>query len=144
MFKKATKPYRKIIFVSPQKIGENSTNFLNCYFSNKILILIHQTKYLHVGNQIYFTRAVFTWSYLLYKSKEDSYRPKYTLIFLLCPNRNDSRTFKTSSCKKNVSPDATCFVRQMFFVPCDNWKTLYFLNVCRYFEIFQPPCCCFL
>ena len=26
----------------------------------------------------------------------------------------------------------------MVFIPCDNWKTLFSINVCRYFEIFQP------
>ena len=32
--KGATKSYRKIIFVSATKIGENTTNILNCYFSS--------------------------------------------------------------------------------------------------------------
>ena len=27
-------------------------------------------------------------------------------------------------------------LRWMFFVPCDSWKTLFFLKVCRYCEIF--------
>ena len=30
----ATKAYQKIIFVSTTKIGENTTNILNCYFSS--------------------------------------------------------------------------------------------------------------
>ena len=59
--------------------------------------------------------------------KEHSYRPKYTLSFSICPNLNDSQTFKSSSCKKIFSSvyviDATCF-DECFFVPCDNWKTL--------------------
>ena len=32
----------------------------------------------------------------------------------------------------------------MFFVPCDSWQTLFFPKVCRYYEILQPPYCCFL
>ena len=32
--KAATKSYRKIIFESATKIGENTTNILNCYFSS--------------------------------------------------------------------------------------------------------------
>ena len=48
--KGATKSYRKIIFVSAAKIGEGITNILNCYFSSKIHILAHQTKYIHIGN----------------------------------------------------------------------------------------------
>ena len=49
-FKGATKSYWKIIFVSATKIGENTTNILNCYFSSQIHILAHQVKYLHVGD----------------------------------------------------------------------------------------------
>ena len=48
--KRARKSYQQIIFVSATKMDENTPNILNCYFSNKILILAHQTKYLHVGN----------------------------------------------------------------------------------------------
>ena len=33
-FRGAMKSYRKIIFVSATKIGENTTNILNCYFSS--------------------------------------------------------------------------------------------------------------
>ena len=33
-FKGATKSYREIIFVSATKIGENTINILNCYFSS--------------------------------------------------------------------------------------------------------------
>ena len=33
-FKGAAKSYRKIFFVSATKIGENTTNILNCYFSS--------------------------------------------------------------------------------------------------------------
>ena len=45
--------------------------------------------------------------------KEDSYRPKCTSSFLICPNLNDSQTVKNSSCKIFFSSlyaiDATCF-----------------------------------
>ena len=34
MFKGDTKSYWKIIIVSATKIGENTTNILNCYFSS--------------------------------------------------------------------------------------------------------------
>ena len=73
------------------------------------------------------------------KVKEGSYRPKYTSSFLICPNLNDSQTFKSSSCK-NGFLQCVCYrcnlLRWMFFVPCDSWKTLFFLKVCRYCEIF--------
>ena len=32
--------------------------------------------------------------------------------------------------------DATCF-DECFLIPWDNWRTLFFLNVCRYFEVFS-------
>ena len=55
-------------------------------------------------------------------------------------NLNDSQTFKSSSCKKSFL-QCVCYkcnlLRRMFFVPCDNWKTLFFLRVCRYCEIFS-------
>ena len=32
----------------------------------------------------------------------------------------------------------TCnLLRWMFFNPCDNWKTLFLIKVCRYFDIFS-------
>ena len=74
------------------------------------------------------------------KVKEDSYRPKYTSSFLICPNRNDSQTFKSSSYKKNFLQyyfiDANCFYKWVF-APCDNWKMLFFLIFCPYCEIFS-------
>ena len=103
MVKGATKSYQKIIFVSATKIGENTTNILNCYFLSL-------------------------------------YRPKYTSSFLICLNLNDWQTFKSSSCK-NGFLQYVCYrcnlLRWMFFIPCDSWKTLFFLRVCRYCEIFS-------
>ena len=67
-------------------------------------------------------------------------RPKYISSFLICPNLNDSETFKSSSCK-NGFLQCVCYrcnlLRWMFFVPCDNWKMLLFPKVCRYCEIFS-------
>ena len=71
-----------------------------------------------------------------------SYRPKYTSSFLICPNPNDWQTFKRSSCK-NSSLQCVFYRCNLlpwtFFVPCDSWKTLFFLKVCRYYEIFSNP-----
>ena len=54
VIKEATKSYRKIIFVSVTKIGENTTNILTCYFLSEIPILAHQTKYLQAAKRIKF------------------------------------------------------------------------------------------
>ena len=40
----------KLFFVSTRKISENISKTLNCYFSNQIYTLAHQSKYLPVGN----------------------------------------------------------------------------------------------
>ena len=73
------------------------------------------------------------------KVKEDPYRPKNTSSFIICPNLNNSQTFKSSS-DKNCFLQCVCYrcnlLRWMFFVPCNNWKALFFLKVCRYCEIF--------
>ena len=45
-------------------------------------------------------QTVFIWSSVLWKIKEDSYRPKYITCFYFCLKRNDSQTFKRSRCKK--------------------------------------------
>ena len=50
--------------------------------------------------------------------------------FLLCLKRNVSQTFKSSSCKKvffKCIYHSYNLPRQMFFIPCDNSKSL-FLN----------------
>ena len=91
--KGATKSYRKIIFVSASKIGENVTNRLNTYMS-EIKCASHKQYLIGLLVSI--------------KVKEDSYRPKYTSSFLICPNLNDSQTFKSSRCN-NVLPQCVCY-----------------------------------
>ena len=52
------------------------------------------------------------------KVKDDSYRPKYTSSFLICPNLNNSQTFKSSSCKNfflRYVIDATYFDERFLF-----------------------------
>ena len=49
ILKGATKSYRKIIFVSAIKLGENKTNILKLLFELNSQ-LAHQIKHLHVGN----------------------------------------------------------------------------------------------
>ena len=74
------------------------------------------------------------------KAKKDSYRPKYTSGFLICLNLNDSQIFKSSS-RKNGFLQCVYYRCSLlwwkFFVPCDSWKTLFFLKICRYSEVFS-------
>ena len=60
------------------------------------------------------------------------------LTFILCLKRNVSQTLKSSSCKK-VFPKCVYhgynLLRWMFFIPCDNWKTFFFIQTYRYPEV---------
>ena len=50
------------------------------------------------------------------KVKQDSYRPKYTSSFLICPNQNESQTFKSSRFFFSVyAIDTTCFDKCFLF-----------------------------
>ena len=58
--------------------------------------------------------------------------------FLLCLGRNVPQTFKSSSCKTSFSSvyiiDTTSFDK-CFFIPCDDWKTLFFIQIYHYPEV---------
>ena len=58
-------------------------------------------------------------------------------VLSLCSNWNDTRTFKSSSCKK-IFLQCICYrcnlLQWMSFIPCGNWKT-FLTKVYRYFEI---------
>ena len=67
---------------------------------------------------------------------------KCTLVssrILICQNLNDSQTLKSSRCK-TVFLQCVCYrcnlLPWIFFVSCDNWKTWFFLKVCRYCNVF--------
>ena len=111
--------------MSTTKIGENKTNILN-WFCKEIKSASRK-------------QCLFG-LFVSIKVKEDSHRPKYASSFLICPNLNDSQTFKCSSCK-NFFLQCVFYrcnlLRWMFFVPYDSWKTLFFLEVCHYCEIFS-------
>ena len=57
---------------------------------------------------------------------------------LLCLKRNISQTFKSSSCKKVFLKCVYHWynlLRWMFFITCNNWKTLFFTQIYRYSEV---------
>ena len=59
-------------------------------------------------------------------------------MFLLCLKRKVSQTFKISSCKKVFLKCVYHWhnlLRRMFFIPCDNWKTLFFMQIFCYPEV---------
>ena len=111
----------------------------NCNFK-------HQTKYLYRGNKIYFSSSIFTCSSLLYKSKRDSHRPKYTLFFYSILIETTHKPSKVAASKVFFSSvyviDATCF-HESFLFQLITGRYYFLIKDSRHFEIFQPPCCSF-
>ena len=123
--------------MSATKIGENTTTILKLLF---FVINLHSvtsnqiSRYRNLNfpltSSIYF---VFLPLEMQKKTRTDQSIPR---VFLLCLKRNDPHS---GSCK---NPFLQCvyycynLLRWMFFVLCDNWKTLLFMKVCRYSEIF--------
>ena len=126
--------------MSATKIGKNTTNILKLMFSVINLhsvtsnqISTYRDLNLPLTSSIYF---VFLPLEMQKKTRTDQSIPR---VFLLCLKRNDPQTFKSGSCK-NPFLQCVCYcynlLRWMFFILCDNWKTLLFMKVCRYSEIF--------
>ena len=61
-------------------------------------------KHLHVKGYVCFSLAVYAWSFLLQKCKEDSSHTEQSIlqVFSLCLEGNDSQVFKCSSCEKLI------------------------------------------
>ena len=117
--KGATKLYTKVIFVSATKIGESTTDILKLLFFTinlhfvKSKLSTYRKLNLPLTSRIYF---VFLPLEMQKRTRTDQNIP---LVFLLCLKRKDSQTFKSGSCKN------LC----MFFILCDNWMTLLFVQV---------------
>ena len=117
---KEPRNHNKIIFASATKIGENTTNALTAIFQTKFTFLSIKLNTYTKEIKLILINSIY-WSSLLYKSQEDA-PDQRILKDLLSPNRNDTQTFD--------------LLRWMFFIPYGNWKTLFFLKVCRNFVIF--------
>ena len=128
----------KFNFVSSTKIGENTTNILKLLFftinlhsvtSNQIST--YRKLNLPLTSSIYFVLLPLE---IQKKTRTDQSIPR---ICLLCLKRNDPQTFKSGSCK-NSFLQCVCYcynlLRWMFFVLCDNWKTLLFMKVWNFFK----------
>ena len=126
--------------MSTTKTGKNTTNILKFLFfiinlhsvtSIQISIYIYKNLNLPLTSSIYF---VFLPLEMQKKTQTDQSIP---CVFLLCLKRNDPQTFK---CQLQKSFPPVCMLllklALMFFILCDNWKTLLFMKVCRYSEIF--------
>ena len=62
---------------------------------------------------------------------------KYATNFLTLSEKTVSQTFKSSSCKSLSQVCVLLYnlLRWMFFIPCDNWKALFFIQIYCYIEV---------
>ena len=65
-------------------------------------------------------------------SLKGSYRPKNTSSFFTL-----SKLKWLTNCQNQLVCYRCSLLRWMFFIPCDNWKTWFFIKVCRYYWIFS-------
>ena len=91
------------------KIGENKSTFQTAIFGAKFTfwpiklnICMQESKF--TSHKQYLIGLLFS----IKVKKEDSYRPKCTSSFLICPNLNDSQTVKNSS-RKNFFFQCVCY-----------------------------------
>ena len=130
--------------MSATKIGENTTNILklpifiiNLHFVASNQIFTYRKLNLSLTSSIYFV-------FLPLEMQKTMINEQWTdksipHVFLLCIKRNDQQTFKCSS-YKNLFFQHVCYcynlLRLIFFILRDKCKTLLFMKVCRYSEIF--------
>ena len=130
--------------MSATKIGENTTNILklpifiiNLHFVASDQIFTYRKLNLSLTSSIYFVFLPLEMQKTLINEQwTDKSIPH---VFLLCIKRNDQQTFKCSS-YKNLFFQHVCYcynlLRLIFFILRDKCKTLLFMKVCRYSEIF--------
>ena len=130
--------------MSATKIGENTTNILklpifiiNLHFVASNQIFTYRKLNLSLTSSIYFVFLPLEMQKTLINEQwTDKSIPH---VFLLCIKRSDQQTFKCSS-YKNLFFQRVCYcynlLRLIFFILRDKCKTLLFMKVCRYSEIF--------
>ena len=130
--------------MSATKIGENTTNILklpifiiNLHFVASNQIFTYRKLNLSLTSSIYFVFLPLEMQKTLINEQwTDKSIPH---VFLLCIKRSDQQTFKCSS-YKNLFLQCVCYcynlLRLIFFILRDKCKTLLFMKVCRYSEIF--------
>ena len=107
------------------KVNYRRGSKLNLHFVTSNQISTDRKSNLPLINKIYLV-----FSSLKYKRRLKQTKVCYYMLFLLClRRRSDSQTFEWVSCK-NLLP-VCLLLRYMFFIPCDNRKTLYFVKSYR-------------
>ena len=121
--------------MSATKIGENTTNILkllfftiNLHFVTSNQISTYRKLNLPLTSSIYFV-------FLSLEMQKTLEQTKLYTRFWLCLKRNDSQTFKVAA-PKTLFSSVCVMSTTCFFILCDNWKTLVFLKIQHYSEIF--------
>ena len=134
--------------MSVTKIGESTTKIsklmcftINLHFVKSNQISTYRKLNFPLTSSIYFVFLPLKMQKRLEQTKG------IPLVFLLCLKRNGLETFKSGSCKNTFLQCVLYWynlLRWMFFILCDNCKTLLFVEVYRNSVTFEAPCCCFL
>ena len=125
--------------MSATKIGENTTNIskllfftINLHFVTSNQISTYRKLNLPLTSSIYFVFLPLEMQKRLKQTKVC-----HALSYFVW--RNDPQAFKSGSWKQSFL-QCVCYwynlLRWMFFILCDNWKTLLFIKVYRYCGIF--------
>ena len=121
-------------------IGGNTTNILNCYFQ-KIFMLWHIRLKIYMWKTKFSFHKQYLFGLLFSRNAKKAYTDQSILqTFLLRLKRNVSQTCKSSSCEKFFLKCVYHWcnlLRRMFFIPYDNWTTLFFIQNYRFPEVWD-------
>ena len=123
---------RKLFSCPPQNRWKRNHEFTPLF--NKIIgTFTHQTKYLHVRKLILLLMTN------IYLNFFETHTDQNILKWFYSVWKERLANFKSSSCNK-LSPQCVCYwynlLLWMFFIPCDNWSTWFFLKVYRCSVVF--------
>ena len=108
-----------------------TTHIFHFSTNSFLFFIFHETRWkLYKNkNRLVVILLFFTYFIIFVKKQQTSY-------FSLCLKRNHPQILK-NGCNKDPFLQCVCYWYYLlcFFILCDNWETLLFILVCRYFEI---------
>ena len=125
----------KVIFVSATKIGENTTNILKLLF---FIVNLHSVTSNQISTYRKLNLPLTSSIYLVFLPLEMQGRLKqtkvYHMFFYFAWKEMTHNPLKVAAAKTLLSSVCYCynFLQWIFFILCDNWKTLLFITVYRY------------
>ena len=125
--------------MSATKIGGNRTKILNCFFFQNKFTIWHITLNIHIWKTNFSFHKHYLFGLFFSRNAKKTHTDQSILLtFLLCLRRKVSITLKSSSCKKVFRKcvyHGYNLLWWMFFIPCDNWKTFFFIQTYCYPEV---------